>query len=157
MYCVNERQVDFVPSLSLFSKRKRNAGVWFVSRTLISQNGVFRVRYCPFIHPLLRLKAKEPPRDILHHRNEVYGLESDSGHTDMMYKTKKNHAHRSRDSSRTISSSRAPSFLVQASIQVSHISSCSTKVHGRVQSKTIITRVCGRDVRAGRKCGRRDM
>lgn len=68
----------------------------------------------------------------------------------------KTYARLSRDSSRTISSSREPSPLAHVSIQVSHNSSCSTKDHGRVQSRTIRIRAWGREVRGGRKCGRRD-
>ena len=59
--------------------------------------------------------------------------------------------HRSLDSSRVISSSREPSPFVHFSIQMSHSSSCSMNVQGFVQSKTIRIRVCGIDVRGGKK------
>lgn len=64
---------------------------------------------------------------------------------------------RSLFSSRTISSSREPSPLVHFSTHISHVSSSSTNVHGRVQSNTIITSVCGRAVRGGKKCGNSDV
>lgn len=68
----------------------------------------------------------------------------------------KAHVRLSRDSSRIISSSRDPSPLAHVSTHVSHISSCSMNDHGRVQSRIMRTSACGREVRGGRNCGRRD-
>lgn len=63
------------------------------------------------------------------------------------------YSHRSRCSSRAISSSRAPSPFAHFSIQANHACNSSTKVHGFVQSSVIITTVCGSDVLGGTKCG----
>ena len=63
--------------------------------------------------------------------------------------------HRSRFSSRMTSSSRAPLPWTQRSTQASQVCSSSRNVHGRVQSSTITTAVCGRADCGCRKCGTR--
>lgn len=62
---------------------------------------------------------------------------------------------RSRCSSRMTWSSRVPSPLTQCSIQVSQVYISSRKDHGRVQSSTIMTAVCGRADCGGKKCDTR--
>lgn len=63
----------------------------------------------------------------------------------------------SRPSSRIISSSRAPSPFAHVSTHCSHACSSSTNDQGRVQSNTIITRVCERDCRGGKKWGSKEV
>ena len=69
----------------------------------------------------------------------------------------KTHVRLSRCSSRTISSSREPSPFAHRSTQTNHICNSSIKVHGRVQSRAIITAVCGNDCRGGKKSGNREV
>lgn len=63
------------------------------------------------------------------------------------------HLHRSRLSSRITSRSREPSPFDQFSTHDSHVSSSSTNVQGRVQSRTTTTSVWSSDDRGGRKWG----
>ena len=63
------------------------------------------------------------------------------------------YSRRSRFSSFEMSSSLVPSPLTHFSTHCNHVSNSWMKDQGRVQSKAINTRVCGREVRGGTKWG----